>query len=115
MLSPLLLPTSAFHRVYEEQRDVCVFLSHWVLEVVRRRCHLADLPVGRFCLPPLTDIQEHPHKGSVLLVGARRGGCEGVEVGGGGPGIKQPLDPWRVMEELRKAIRVEGELLLLLL
>ena len=108
-LSPLPLPTPALHRVNEEQR-VCVFLSCWVSEVLRMRCHVADLPVGRFCLLPHTDIQDHAHKGSVSLVGAGRASRESVEVreGGEGPGTKLSLDPWRLVEELRENTRVEG-------
>lgn len=108
-LSPPLLPTPALHRINEEQ-DVCVFLSCWVLEVLRKRCHVADLPVGRFCLLPHTDIQDHAHKDSVSLVGAGGASCEGVEVRGGGegPGINLSLDPWKQVEALRLTTRVEG-------
>ena len=47
-------------RVYSEQRDVCVFLSAWVAEILQQKCQVHDIALGKYCLQPHFMIQELP-------------------------------------------------------
>ncbi len=46
--------------MFSEQTDICLFLSSWILEVIRKRSSPHDIPVGKHCLQPHYFIQHNP-------------------------------------------------------